>query len=214
LLAALLGVIVGRSSAERERPDWARERDELQSQLAGLENRLRHVQSGSARAMPASRPRTQGDRGTQSGAREGAYAPSSDVRERSDDPVLAREEARMAADRRVELIEEHFAAEQVDRTWANDARAIVETAAASPQLAGSRIAAVECRSTLCRIQVEHDSERDAEVWSDVFYGEAVALPRGYQRRLEAQDDVQRTLVFLARPGHGIPRERGADGEDR
>lgn len=121
------------------------------------------------------------------------------------DPEFEAEIQRRRVDERVAAVEAQLASEPVDRAWAFEARHVIDEAAASPELAGSRVTALTCRSTLCRLEVEHDGEQDADQWASIFYPRAAALPAGFQRRLEPRDGRERSLVFLARQGHRIPR---------
>jgi len=109
------------------------------------------------------------------------------------------------ADRRVALMTRVLTEESVDRGWARGAEDALGEAARSPELSGSRVTALECRSTICRIDVEHESFRAAERWTAVFALRiATVSVRAMERRYHDAGGVRRSTMFVARTGHRLP----------
>jgi hypothetical protein len=90
-----------------------------------------------------------------------------------------------------------------DREWAASTEALVTGAFRGPELAGSRLARVECRTRLCVLEVEHDGqEARAELLTSLsrvpgLRGQAVLRPAGDGTRLASR-------VYLSRPGERLP----------
>jgi len=128
-------------------------------------------------------------------------APTDRSDARSEEERRAEEEAR--ADRRFAFLTEQVRAEPMDRSWAPHAVEAIESA--TEDFPGSAVQRIDCRSTLCQVEVEHDDRRTSDRFTDYFFPRVPSLPRGALRRLETPDGRPRSLVILARQGHALPR---------
>ncbi|MBZ4415449.1 hypothetical protein [Myxococcus sp. RHSTA-1-4] len=116
----------------------------------------------------------------------------------------AAEEARQA--RVAELDAELEAAlhtEPLDAEWARNTEALVSGAFQGPDLAGSRLARVECRTRVCVLEVEHEGqEARAELLDSLMrvrglQGQAVMRPA-------ADGSPLTSRVYLSRAGERLP----------
>jgi hypothetical protein len=96
-------------------------------------------------------------------------------------------------------------ADPLDTAWAGPAEKSLTGALSGEAFRGSTVAAVQCRSTLCRIEVSH-ADGAAQ---DAFLPAAMSRPeldsRGLAQRIEDPDHPERrsTVIFLARQGHPL-----------
>jgi hypothetical protein len=118
--------------------------------------------------------------------------------------LAAREEARR--ERQVELeaeLELAVNTEARDSEWAGRTEALIRGAFQGPDLAGSRLARVECRTRLCVLEVEHEGhEARAGLLGSLMsarglQGQAVMRPSEEGDRLTSR-------VYLSRQGERLP----------
>lgn len=90
-----------------------------------------------------------------------------------------------------------------DTTWSPGAEAEIATFVHSESMEGSRVLSADCRSTLCRVEVEHE-DAGAQDWlvahipmEPPFDGEILV------HQINNDSLPPRTLVYLARPGHSL-----------
>jgi hypothetical protein len=114
--------------------------------------------------------------------------------------VVAHQDARFAH------IQDVFEREQIDDQWAAETEATIDELATA--VSGTRVLSAECRSTLCRIEAEHDTDEGRARFMDDVIVKVQQAPRATIRRLEGRDGgVQKILVFLVRSGHSMPSLR-------
>lgn len=114
-------------------------------------------------------------------------------------------EVERASLKRMEAIEAVLNAEPVDSRWADTARATVREAL-GVGLDGAAIADVDCRSTLCRVELRHlDGGAAAALQRRFPLRVGRVLPRLRMHRLENPDGSITTLIYLARAGHRFPK---------
>lgn len=102
----------------------------------------------------------------------------------------------------------HFAAQSVDTVWSLDTAQLVSEAALSEGLAGSSIDGIECRSSLCRVEVSHADPAAASefaLWFPVVLGEALPQIRYFHEQRDYGPPV--TVLYMARQGYDLPAER-------
>jgi hypothetical protein len=121
-------------------------------------------------------------------------------------PEATPEQIKERTDRRAELIERSLRAEPVDAAWARQAeRTISETVAADPVLRSARLLSTECRSTMCRIEAGHSSRGEGSRFGSALPNRLGGFPSGTMRVQARGDRDFRTVIYLAREGHRIPR---------
>lgn len=97
-----------------------------------------------------------------------------------------------------------FEEETIDADWSTDATQALERAFASEELSNASVHSAECRSTLCRVDVEHEDPEKAGEF-EMWFGKQIAemLPR-FSLFQEEVDGRAITVVYLARDGHKLP----------
>ena len=131
-------------------------------------------------------------------------APSPTAAEAAGPAPLTQEEVSAHDKRRFEGLAVKLAAEPVDRSWAPATERLIADTLAKPAFKGSKLLAATCRSTLCRFDVSHDSETDRRTFSSTLPNRLPSLPSGSMRNAEGNE--RKTIVYVAREGHRIPRD--------
>jgi hypothetical protein len=133
-----------------------------------------------------------------------------DEHDEEDDVSPEERQAQLAEEKRriqerIRFLESTLARETLDRGWAADAERAMLEVMESAEIAGSRIEELECRSTLCRAEVSHATSRDFDGFSERFLSSLPQLPRGFLHKLSGDDEPVRSVLFMAREGHRMPR---------
>ncbi len=120
----------------------------------------------------------------------------------------SREELQAHHDRVRDHTGEVFASQTRDGTWAGGAELHLDSKIRAMTPEHSMLGRVECRQTICRVEVEHQSLDDYHefqtqvfapgdaVWSGARFAVTRPLPDGKR---------QRTIAFYSRDGHDLPR---------
>lgn len=98
-------------------------------------------------------------------------------------------------------------AEETDLKWANNITDRVQNAFISEELAGSQLSNIECRSTLCRIEVQHDNKSQYDqfnLWFPMKIAEYIQSMAGNETTKEADGKIV-SSIFLVRKGHTMPK---------
>jgi hypothetical protein len=155
---------------------------EMQSELRLLRRQL-EVASRQDRATPAAP------------AAQGAPPPA---------PPLTEEESSARARRRFEGLAQKLDAEPVDHSWGPATERLIDSTMKKPEFKGSKLLAATCHSTLCRLEVSHETEADRRRFSSTLPTRLPSLPSGSMRNAEGPE--RRTIVYVAREGHRVPRD--------
>lgn len=98
--------------------------------------------------------------------------------------------------------------ENVDEHWASEAVNTIKGAILQPRFAWSKLLEVDCRSTLCRMSVQHEDMKAKEEFMISFPMEvAPLLTRATMTHTESIDETSVSLVHFARAGHSFPSEK-------
>jgi len=119
--------------------------------------------------------------------------------------AAAMEEDAMLQETRLEAIEATLRGEAIDATWAAQATDAIEQALEDKALEGSVLDALECRSTLCRVEVTHPNpiaRADFMLRFPMKVGQV--LPSMTVRPIEGDDGSSTSSIYLAREGHELP----------
>jgi hypothetical protein len=119
-------------------------------------------------------------------------------------PPLTQEEVSARDKRRFEGLARKLAAEPVDAAWAPSTERLIADTLAKPAFKGSKLIAASCRSTMCRFEVGHDNDAARTRFSSTLPTRLPSLPSGSMRNAEGQE--RKTIVYVAREGHRIPRD--------
>lgn len=116
---------------------------------------------------------------------------------------LAEEERQVQE--RAEAIEAKLEAESRDDAWSGGASDRLREAFADERLAEASPQDIECRTTLCRVEVRHPDEAKLGEFQRVFaFKVASMFPRLAMHRIKNPDGSLTTYVYLARQGHRLP----------
>jgi len=131
-----------------------------------------------------------------------------------DDEDLADPEAQLAAEVVLEqqqiqtyaqTIEASLEAETVDSAWSGSTSQIIGEAFTGEELAGASLQDIDCRSTLCRVEVQHRDEAKLQEFQRLFpLKVSQALPRMMMHRIDNADGSITTYLYLARQGYRLP----------
>jgi flagellar biosynthesis chaperone FliJ len=103
-------------------------------------------------------------------------------------------------------LDDVFAAEPVDQSWAQDTSYRIEEIIAGEKLQELvEVYSQECRSSLCRVVVEHDKpEKLREFMSAFNFSIADTLPAATSVREDLDDGWSRITMYMAREGVDPP----------
>lgn len=117
-----------------------------------------------------------------------------------------------AIEERVSSLEQTLQQERVDPQWSQIAADKIYQVFEDKALAGISLLNVDCRTNLCRVQVETDNHQ-AEIALQSVFAMKVSdiLPRMTTQPTQAGDGSVNTLIFLAREGYRFPKIGSANG---
>lgn len=187
--------------------------DRLDAQLSRLTDRLDHVLRSQ---------RTDGDREaiTELSRRVDKLAEQVVALRRQDDnqnqsTTPARERSpreyfqriRERAEERQQHIDDTFANQTRDEIWASSMTVEIEEAFQEPELSAGRLASTDCRATMCRVEVLHDTQDSMELFefqNHLLINLAEEFPTAHTRQVEGPDGL-RTVVHFVRKGEQLPQ---------
>ena len=162
----------------------------LKSRVMSLETQLQVRRAVQPSAVPATNQATE--------------QPGLVSEDELDEAALAEQE-QASWEEYMNLVETGLQYEQTDVQWSSKAKAEIENAFTTQELAGASVTDIECRSTLCRIEVAHvDRQPLAEF--EILLPKTLAhiLPQALMERVELEDGSTSTLIYLARDGYDLP----------
>lgn len=105
---------------------------------------------------------------------------------------------------RLEAIETGFRGESTDTDWANRVDELVRQSMTSSGIAQNRVQMLECRSTVCRMEIFHPTPAARSEFQTLFPlmigGE---LPEMTVQPVEGPDGTSISRIYLARSGHDL-----------
>lgn len=108
---------------------------------------------------------------------------------------------------RAQANETDFRAQAVDSAWAGEADSLIQKAFASEELKETFLGEVQCRKTLCRVEVSHEDEIQRARFEHRFpLMVAQMLPSIAMHTTENADGSSVTVVYLAREGSPLPQD--------
>lgn len=122
------------------------------------------------------------------------------------EPATARasEEPAFSSDEDMRLhVETIFESESADRAWGGDAESTLQTAVGTHLTEGSRLVGVRCRTTVCRVELQHDT---ANARDDLM--RELARTRPWNAPLfspppRVEGERTYATIFIAREGYPI-----------
>lgn len=177
------------SSRAAEAPDTA-----LRAQLDTMRGTMLQLERAHA-SLQRDVDRSAADRAAADAARQAA---DDAARIEAEDPTAPDREATAMATR----CDAKVASEPVDKEWSREKNTQFVAFFARAPLAGTRVRAVDCRTTMCRIQLAHASVGDRGRFIQSFSD--LAGPTGMVfAHIETEDDLD-VEVYVTRDGVGLP----------
>lgn len=168
----------------------------LRSDLAKVQRQLRHLVQSASQAQLSVKP---------SGAEEPADAvvlSEQELREQEADMIEAENQrslAHMAAG------EAALQQESADDVWSSQAMDALGQALGSEEFSSTKVQDMECRTTLCWLEVEHrDKEQQMAFEQQFSFKVGQLLPRMMMHSEEQTDGTISVTIYLAREGHQLP----------
>jgi hypothetical protein len=119
---------------------------------------------------------------------------------REDMEVLA-EEQDYKNDQRRQKVSAIYRAEPVDASWSNETTDLIMEAFDKTDPEGSTLASVDCRSSLCRVEVDGGAVGPGLRLSREVHK---ALPRMIYFHEPSQDGTRSTVIYMVREGYDSP----------
>ena len=105
----------------------------------------------------------------------------------------------------LDYYDSYMSTEIQDVNWSLETEQSIYSTFDQPELSGSQAIYVECKLTLCRAEIDHDSTDDFEKFKFLFASQLSSeLPNGSMRHSEGNDGHHKTTVYLTRKGHDFP----------
>ncbi|MEH6515087.1 MAG: hypothetical protein V7742_00285 [Halioglobus sp.] len=127
--------------------------------------------------------------------------------------IASLEEALRATEQQRQYLDEVFSQEPVDYVWASDATLKLGEVFQSPALDKLEISDVDCRSTLCRVDIFFDEISFAEEadYDNHMLMELTSAFRGgvNMRRARNSDGSLSMVAYTVKDGHEIPTYQSA-----
>lgn len=110
---------------------------------------------------------------------------------------------------RVDQVVDHIAYvhsnQETDQVWATEVGAKLENLFQTEETAGMSLSEVDCRSSLCKMEIQLDSEIDKQqVQFNLMHKLTEFLPRGTVREYTDVYGQTRMLAYFSKPGHQLP----------
>jgi hypothetical protein len=131
--------------------------------------------------------------------------------EPSEKELRAQEEADAERDRmqslaRMQTYESTLQAESFDHIWSREATDTLREVFADEALSATVVYGIECRATLCRVNVTHANPEERRQFEQTFVGKVTGiLPSAVLHTEEREDGSSVSTIYLARDGHRFPR---------
>lgn len=185
------------SAAEREAQLRA-----LQEQVAALQQRVADAEASMMRSAP-----------TPSVGAAVKAAPSTDDSPASAPaptalPQAAEERAittNVMREKTLATLENKLADEQLDAGWAGNFQAQLEQGLQSESFNGTRLSAVTCKSSLCRVTLTHDNvDMQEQFFEHMLELPVMANTQAYYQRKDHPDGSTSLVLYIAREGQTLP----------
>lgn len=107
------------------------------------------------------------------------------------------------------VLEEALREEPFDGAWANEQEAFMTERFGRDEAGSTRLVDVRCQSTLCRVELEHETEEDQLLFPMMGLADPRFTGREIlSRHVESPQGELRTELFLSRKDHALPSTTG------
>jgi len=104
-------------------------------------------------------------------------------------------------------LQRQFLQQALDVSWASQAKSGLDTGLGHLLDKRSSVTSIECRSSLCRVELTHQDERAYASFADVFVKSQVWKGPGFfSKQGETRGGEWIMVIFLAREGTELPDE--------
>ena len=117
-------------------------------------------------------------------------------------PILTPEEELAQARRQLEILDSAMLAETIDSQWANGAQLAVAEVFQDGEIPGVQLTNIECRTTLCRLELFLDGSMSPEA---SFRNLVHIAPWPGQSLVNTVEEGGVAEVYLAREGYSLPQ---------
>lgn len=101
-----------------------------------------------------------------------------------------------------------LAGEEVDTDWAGNFQAALDQGLKSESFAGTRLSEVECKSSLCRVTLAHDSaETEEQFLENMLDLPVMSNTQAFYKREGNSDGSASLVLYIAREGQSLPLPR-------
>ncbi|VAW99402.1 hypothetical protein MNBD_GAMMA23-1935 [hydrothermal vent metagenome] len=102
-------------------------------------------------------------------------------------------------------LDNYIGSEEQDPNWSVRAENIIYNALEDTELSGSQFVNVDCRTSLCRAEVYHNSLQDMETFKlEIIHKVGSQLPKASMQHSQLDDGRQKTILYLVKDGHDFP----------
>ena len=106
---------------------------------------------------------------------------------------------------RMEASETTLQQEPVDNNWSMHTAETIQESLESTEFTGTAVQDVECRSTLCRLEIIHNDLENQEIFHRHFSLKVGQILPKMVVHSEQQDNGEiSSMIYMARSGHGLP----------
>lgn len=174
----------------------------LQEQVAALQQRVADAEASMMRSAP-----------TPSVGAAVNSAPSTDDTPSSAPaptaPPLAADEraatANVMREKTLATLENKLADEELDAGWAGNFQAQLEQGLQSESFNGTRLSAVTCKRSLCRVTLAHDNvDMQEQFFEHMLELPVMANTQAYYQREDHPDGSTSLILYIAREGQALP----------
>jgi hypothetical protein len=177
-----LGALRNRlAQIEQSQSNWAR----LQARLTQLEDAQQHLRAEMSPALPQD-PR---------------LAPGEKSSDGAEEPETADHTRRQQL---LSLLQAQFLRQAEDPSWSRQTEASLSQVVTGAAFDGSRLLTAACRTTVCQVEIGHESETAQEGFIKHF---PFALPfdtEVFYQQIEDAAGTPYTVMYLARAGQRLP----------
>lgn len=133
----------------------------------------------------------------------------SNIEAAADDFAASREQLEIAdknyQQRAVAALENKLADEQHDAEWAGNFQSGLEQGLAAESFKVTRLTNVDCKTSVCRVTLGHDSqEHEEQFFEHVLELPVMANTQAYYTRVPNADGSSSTVMYIAREGQSLP----------
>lgn len=95
---------------------------------------------------------------------------------------------------------QHFTEQQVDTSWSTEAETRIETALNASKSKGLNIDYVECRSSICKLEIENMDAKAMDTFRDDFRQQTTDV---FSAGMVGEDEYGKTIIYMSKTAEDI-----------